>query len=151
MKKKLLFEGLTLLSILFLIVVGSLENSARTMKFPWILGGIVSVLLLWEMVRDYKGADKQKSVEEKQEQPKESDINFLKKAAMMLAILPTIYVFGFLVGLPLHVFFFIKYNGEKWLLAATVAISVCIFYSVVLYNFMDIPFYQGLLFSYFVD
>ena len=142
MRSRVLFPVIILVIFVFLLAYGSLKLSTRTMVFPWITGGLGCLLLLWEIVRELK------------EKGEESEkINFKKAAsylpitAVVLSLLPLIYVMGFFVAVPIHILICLKFNREKWLISIILAsLMAAIFYGVF-YLALSMRFYKGLLFS----
>ena len=108
MKGRILFPLSILAILLFLIILGSVRMSAKAMVFPWTVGGIGSLLLIWEIVRNIRISEN--GIPEKdQESALKIDLaRYIMNIAMMLAIIPSIYLLGFLAGIPLHIFSFMK-------------------------------------------
>ncbi len=148
MKGKLLFPLLILGGFLFLIIMGTLQMSTKAMVFPWTVGGIGLSLIIWELIKNIK------ATEEKIPPPNQEAVSkktYIINIIMMLAILPAIYILGFFIAIPLHVFSFMKMNGEKTRLSLSIAIGIALFIYFVLYIFMEIPFYEGWIFLHFSD
>lgn len=148
MKNGIWFPIVLLMGFLFLIVHGLNSLSLRAMRFPLIVAGIVSVLLLVEILRGiWRGRQTEVLEETKEDSFKELG-SHLPDIAMLLAIVPLIWILGFLVAIPLHLFLFLKFNGEKWLQSFMTALVTWIIFYFGLYHGMKIPFDEGLLFSY---
>ena len=148
MKGKILFPSLILGAFLFLIIQGSLQMSIRGMVFPWTVGGIGSILLVWEIIKNIR--IKEDKIPKK-EQAADLRKTYIINIIMMLAILPLIYLLGFFIAIPLHIFSFMKLNGEKTLISIWISIATALFIYFVLHVFMEIPFYPGLVFLQFGD
>ena len=148
MKGKLIFPLLILGGFLFLIILGTLQMSAKAMVFPWTVGGIGSILIIWEIIKNIKATEKKIPPKNQEAVSKKT---YITNIMMMLAILPAIYILGFFIAIPLHVFSFMKINGEKTRLSLSIALGVALFIYFVLYIFMEIPFYQGRIFLHFSD
>jgi hypothetical protein len=148
MKSRIWFPIVLLMGFLFLIVHGLNSLSLRAMRFPLIVTGIVSVLLLVEILRGiWRGRQKEVFQKTKEGSFKEL-VTHLPAMAVLLVILPLIWILGFLIAVPLHLFFFLKFNGEKWLQSFITALVTWIILYFGLYLGMKIPFDEGLLFSY---
>ena len=128
-----------------LLIHDSLE-SLRGMLFPWLIGGIGSVLIVWQIVREVK----ERRQEAPGEEPERASFNLgatLSGIAWLLAILPMIYLLGFLVTTPLYIFLCLKFRGEKWLLSLIITLIAGTFLYFGLVVALKVPFYKGLLFS----
>lgn len=143
MRTKVLFPLIILVIFVFLLAHGSLKLSTKTMLFPWITGGLGCLLLLWEIV----GELKQKGEESEKTNFKQNVAIYLPITAVVLSLLPLIYVLGFFVAVPVHILICLKFNGEKWLISVILAsLMAAIFYGVF-YLALSMRFYEGLLFS----
>ncbi|MFB3886248.1 MAG: tripartite tricarboxylate transporter TctB family protein [Thermodesulfobacteriota bacterium] len=150
MKNGIWFPTVLLIGSLFLIVHGLNALSSRAMRFPLIVGGITSILLLVEILRGiWRGRPKTVLKETKEDSFKELG-SHLPAIAMLVAIVPLIWILGFLIAIPLHLFLFLKFNGEKWLPSFITGLVTWIILYFGLYLGMRIPFDEGLLFSYFL-
>ena len=150
MRSRIWFPTLILIIFLVLVVNGSLELSRAAMVFPWALGALGAVLLLWEIVKEVRGTRKGASVEA-QDAGSTQLLTHLGRIAWLLAILPMLYLLGFLITLPLHTFLTLKFNGEKWLLSIVISGAVGAFFYFVFALGVKVPFYEGLLFLYIAD
>ena len=150
MRRRVWFPTLILIIFLVLVVNGSLELSRAAMVFPWALGALGAVLLLWEIVKEVRGTRKGASVEAQGAGSKRL-LTHVPKMAWLLAILPMLYLLGFLVAIPLHTLLTLKFNGEKWLLSVVISAAVGAFFYFVFALGVKVPFYEGLLFLYIAD
>jgi hypothetical protein len=140
------FPLVLLLTLLYLIVEGMSTLPIRGMLFPLIIGGICILLSASEVIR---GFSKEKCKDEEDGNKKLKNLRpFIPSLLILLAIAPVVWILGFMVAIPLHVFFYLKYNNEKWGLSAAIAISLAIIFYFGLYIGMKIPFNEGLLFEY---
>lgn len=130
----------------FLLFNGMLTLSIRGMTFPLAIGGIGIILSAVEITR---GIWRESSEEDEEGIKKLKNLRYyIPTFIILLAIAPMVWIFGFMVAIPLHAFFFLKYNGEKWGLSAAIAISLAIIFYFGLYIGMKIPFNEGLLIEY---
>ena len=150
MKRQIWFPIFLLMGFIFLIVYGLNTLSMRAMRFPLIISGIGGGLALVEILKLSIGKKSGSSSEINGRSLKEL-IFHLPALAMLLSIVPLIWFLGFLVAVPLHVFFFLKFNGEKWSQSFVAAVVTGIIFYFGLYLGMKIPFNEGLLFSYLLD
>jgi hypothetical protein len=148
MLSRLLFAGFILIFFIVPLINGTLELSTDAMLFPWFIGGVGSILVLWDMVEEVKKGRRKTSKEAKQKTPFEKGKDFLSGAAWILVILPMIYLIGFAFTIPIYLFLCFKFNGEKWPLSIILSSLAGIAFYFVFVHFLRIPFHQGLLISY---
>lgn len=148
MLSRLLFAGFILLFFVVPLINGTLELSTDAMIFPWIVGGLGSILVLWEIVDEFAKIRRKTSGEAGQKITLMKVKAFLPGAAWILAILPMIYLIGFVFAIPIYLFLCFKFNGEKWLLSLILASTIGVFFYFVFVYFLQILFYEGLLISY---
>ena len=145
---RLLFAGFILLFFLVPLIDNTLELSTDAMLFPWLVGGLGSVLVLLEIVEELAQIRRRTSEQAQQRNTLPKVKAFLPGAAWILAILPMIYLIGFVFTIPLYLFVCLRFNGEKWLLSLIFSsVAGVIFYSLFV-HFLKIPFYQGFLIAY---
>jgi len=149
-KREVWFPIFILVGFAFLIVYGLNTLSIRSMRFPLIIGGIGAVLALVEIIVAIIERKRGSSSETNGGNLKEL-FSHLPALAMLVLIVPLIWLLGFLVAVPLHVFFFLRFNGEKWSQSFVAAVVTGIIFYFVIYLGMKIPFEEGLLFSYLHD
>lgn len=148
MKNRIWFPIFLLLGSLFLIVHGLNSLSLRAMRFPLIVGGVASILLLVEIFGEIFSRRQKDTLKETKEGGLKELRSHLPAIAMLLAILPLIWILGFLIAIPLHLFLFLKFNGEKWLQSFITGFVTWIILYFGLSLGMRIPFDEGLLFAY---
>lgn len=147
MRARVLFPVAIIATFVVLLINGSLEISTDAMLFPYILGAFGLALLAGQIVREARGARQAASEEE----PGRASFNlgaYLPGIAWLLAILPMIYLVGYLITVPLYMFLYLKLHGERWLLciAVTLLVGLVLYFAFIVA--LGIPFYEGLLFSY---
>ena len=96
MRRRIWFPALILIIFLVLVVNGSLELSRAAMVFPWALGALGAVLLLWEIAKEVRGTRKGPSAEA-QDAASTRLLTHVPKIAWLLAILPMLCLLGFLL------------------------------------------------------
>jgi|WetSurSiteA1Bulk_404760.scaffolds.fasta_scaffold244822_1 hypothetical protein len=142
MRGKIVFPFIILAVFVFLLVQGSLNLSTRTMAFPWITGGLGCLLLLWEIVREWR-----KKGEASGNMSVQKAVSYVPITAVVLSLIPLIYLLGFFIAVPLHVLICLKFNGEKWGISAFLACLMTVIFYGVFYLALGMRFYKGLLFS----
>ena len=147
MLKRVWFPILIVIIFLILIIDGSVELSKSAMIFPWIIGAFGGILLVWEIIRETRGKQEKAPDEARSQKPATAYLS----VAWLVAIVPMICLLGFFVSIPLHLFLSLKFNGEKWLLSVVLTVIVGAFFYLAFYVAMKVPFYEGLLFSCFMD
>ena len=147
MRGRIWFPAVILIIVLGLLVNGWIELSAKSMLFPWWLGGALSILLTVQLVRELRET-RRKAIEGKAEEAGfKRWRTYLPPMAWLLAILPMIYLLGYLVTVPLYTFLVLKFHGERWLLSFLIASAAGVFLYVAFSLLLKVPFYEGLLFS----
>ena len=109
MKGKVLFPLVILGAFLFLIIIGTLQMSTKAMVFPWTVGGIGLSLIIWEIIKNVKTSEEKTSLKKQEAVLRKT---YIANVLMMLAIVPAIYILGFFIAIPLHVFSFMKIMVE---------------------------------------
>jgi hypothetical protein len=148
MLSRVLFLGIILLFFVVLLVNGTLELSTDAMIFPWIIGGLGSILVLVEIVREFGKIWRKSSGATEGKTGAARLRNFLTGIAWILAILPMIYLLGLLFTIPLYLLICLKLNGEKWLLSIILTLITGASFYLVFVVFLQVPFNEGLLISY---
>ena len=112
---------------------------------PFIVAGVLSVFVIIQIVREFLA----KRPETGTVIPvKEVFRPYAAPLLWILGILPAIYLLGFIVGIPLYIFLYLKLHKESWLLSLIItALSAIIVYFGfgVLLHFR---FHKGLLFPF---
>ena len=133
------------------LVNGTLELSVTAMLFPWIIGGAASILLLWEILREFREELRETPLR-KQEKINSKELkNFLDGIAWTIVILPLIYLLGFLVAIPLYLFSYLKLHGYK--VSFCIVLSLCVeaFFYLVFVVALEVNSYEGLLFLHIME
>jgi hypothetical protein len=145
MINRIWFPLFLFLAFLLLLIDGSRYLPFRGLAFPLVIGGMGIVLSGVEVIR---GTLKKKDEETEAGGKK---LKYLKSHILtliiMLAIVPMVWLLGFMVAIPLHVFIFLRYLGQRWRKSFAIAASMAIIFYFGLYLGMRIPFNMGLLFG----
>ncbi len=145
MINRIWFPMFLLLAFLFLLIDGSRYLPFRGLVFPLVIGSLGIVLSGVEVIRGVlKKKDEETEAGGEKLRALKSRIPTLM---IMVAIVPMVWILGFMVAIPLHVFIFLKYFGERWRKSFVIAASMAILFYFGLYLGMKIPFNRGLLFG----
>jgi hypothetical protein len=145
MINRIWFPLFLLLAILFLLIDGSQSLTFRGLLFPVVIGGLGIVLSGIEVIG---GIVKKKDERAEEGGKRLKDLkSHLLTLAIMLAIVPMVWILGFMVAVPLHVLIFLKYFGERWRTSFAIAASLAVIFYFGLYLGMKINFNMGILFG----
>ncbi len=145
MINRIWFPLFLFLAFLFLLIDGSRYLPFRGLFFPLVIGGMGIVLSGVEVIRGLlKKRDEETELGGEKLKHLKSRIPTL---VIMVAIVPMVWLLGFMVGIPLHVFIFLRYLGSRWSKSFVIAASLAIVFYFGLYLGMKIPFNMGLLFG----
>jgi small-conductance mechanosensitive channel len=140
---KIWFPVFVFISLTVLILQGSLELTTDSMIFPWVIGGVGFILLIGEIWKEVAEA-RQKTSREKTH--RKTDLRaILTTLALILGILPLIYLLGYLISIPLYTLFALKFLGERWRTSLTMALSVGLLFYLIFVVALKVPFYEGIL------
>ena len=109
-------------------------------------GGLVLVLALVQTARELKEARKPVSEQEaKPEAHKRSASPALygEEAGWMLGFALTIYLFGFLIAIPVYICAYMKSHGARWTASVLTAAGMAVFCYVVFVLVLEMKLYQG--------
>ena len=141
--------------LLFSLVFGLISLSDPSLKsklLPLILSCIIFVLTTVQLIREIlasrqagseKGPIDNDIGEEAQSSLRQNVVIFSWLTGMALSI----YLFGFLVSIPLFVFSFLKSNGYGWLISAAHAAAAVIVMYVLFIWALQAELYPGIIFS----
>ena len=153
-KKDILF----LIALLFALIVGfvvSLTYPYRVRFFPLIVICLCGTLVLAELLKASINKFKARGVEsdrdnsqdeEVAESDKKQGLKFIFVIIWIGVFGLTMWVFGFVVGLPLFMLLYIKMQGERWLWAMIMPASMFVIVYVGFVLLLKRPLYEGLLF-----
>lgn len=153
MRKKDVFFLLFLLVVLIAGLVASLGYPYRARFFPLIIISLCGVLVLVELLKAFipilktePGNQDIKISEEAVDTEKHQPLKFLFTMVWIGVFALVLWLFGFVVGLPLFLLAYVKMHGEKWrwalILPAMMFVIVYVGFVIVLKS----PLYEGLLF-----
>jgi sterol desaturase/sphingolipid hydroxylase (fatty acid hydroxylase superfamily) len=133
--------------------VTTLGYPSRARLFPIIVISLCGVFVLWALVKMFIARHKASSLDEyrqKNEKTLKPDEGYRRQSifafAWIGAFVLLLWLLGFVVGLPLFAFAYIKTYEEGWRLAIISTIIIFLITYVVFAVLLKIPLYEGLLF-----
>ena len=146
MKVSVLFDGLILLLLVFLLAV-SMDYPLKLKLLPWILICLAIVFAGCQIGIDLKGTEEGEGKKGGLTMAawitilKGTGRGYLKALLWILALFVSLYLIGFLITIPLFTIFYLKTHGEKWRFAVGL--------SVILWGIFFATFILGLKVSLF--
>ncbi|OGP54252.1 MAG: hypothetical protein A2162_08965 [Deltaproteobacteria bacterium RBG_13_52_11b] len=148
MRRKNIFFLLLLLAVLMAGVVMTLGYPPRPRFFPLIVMSLCGVFVLVELVKTFRVTRESGSPDHEEgiDKNKQRRRKFAETTAWIGGFTLSIWLFGFVLGMPLFVLAYVVMNGEKWrwiiLLPATMFVIVYVGFGLLLQS----PLYEGWLF-----
>jgi uncharacterized membrane protein len=143
MKTRMIFPSAALVIVTILIIV-TLRYPYKAKLFPLLVAFPVAVLLVVNIVTEALGRSKlEVESENKTDSPKDTLFKYLAVAAWMIAFALLIYFSGYLVGVPVFLFLYLKLHGEKWPAAIIYVLIVTVFVYGVFELLFNIQLYKG--------
>ena len=143
MKTRMIFPSAALAIVIILIIV-TLGYPYKAKLFPLLIAIPVAALLVVNIVKEAFGRSKlEVESEEKTDSPKDTLFKYLAVAAWMLGFALLIYFSGYLVGVPIFLFLYLKLHGEKWPAAIIYVLVVTVFVYGIFELLFDIQLYKG--------
>jgi hypothetical protein len=144
--------GLILLAVFVIIVGLGMGYSKKARMLPLVLGipGVVlaAALVIRSCIKPSKAilqehsADKKTAPEEASDQKK-----VLAMIGWVALLIGMIWVFGFVITIPIYMVFFLKTKGEKWLLTLCLAVGSWAFLYWIFAVTLKIILFPGILFN----
>ena len=120
-------------------------------RAAWVIGGAASILLLWEIIGELGKKPKESPSQEEEGETSGEMKNFLDGITWTIVILPLIYLFGFLVAIPLYLFSYLKLHGYSVWFSIVLAACVEAFFYFVFIVALEVNSYDGLLLLYLME
>lgn len=149
-------DVLFLIALLAVLVTGfsiTLGYPPRARLFPLIVIGLCGVFVLAELLRAYNASRKSGSATREDQQDEESlkmnkqhQLQFAATTAWIGGFALTIWLFGFVIGLPLFVLAYVKTYEEGWRWAIILPVIMFLIVYVGFALLLQSPLYEGLLF-----
>jgi hypothetical protein len=133
-------------------LISFFDPSLKSKLMPFILSCIIFFLTTVQLIREFlagrragieKAPADENSEEEAQSTLGQNVVIFAWLTGMALAI----YLFGFLISIPLFVFSFLKSNGFGWLISAAHAAAAVIVTYVLFILALQSELYPGIIFG----
>jgi len=139
--------ALILLAILGIIFVMSLGYPHDARLFPLIIGIPTGALTLALIIREVQAKTGPEDILQRTKVAKKDVLrNLLTAPAWIAALLLMIYLVGFLAGLPLFTFLYLKLHRQGWLLSIIVpTVMVAVIYGGFVMG-LKMQLHEGLLF-----
>ncbi|MFC1815885.1 tripartite tricarboxylate transporter TctB family protein [Thermodesulfobacteriota bacterium] len=140
--------ALIILLILGIIIVISMGYSYEVKRFPLIIGFPVTALLVAIIIKEIRAKAELKDTPQEVEIPRKIVwYNYLVAPFWMAVFLLKIYLIGFLLGLPLFTFLYLKLHNQSWLLSIILPLVMAtIIYGGFIVG-LKMQLYEGLLFQ----
>jgi hypothetical protein len=136
---------ITLLALSLLLVIISLTSKFFSTKFlPLIFGGINSILIAVELVKEL-GSEKGSADDKAKRTERASWRGYLLAAIWFGGFLLAVYLLGFIISTALFVFFFMKTHGARWFAALTYSVLTTVAVWAVFQYVMKTNLYPGLV------
>jgi len=144
-----LFETLVLLCILLFmgvfLVYGLIEQYPRqVLAFPLAVSALTTFFALIRIIEIKLGRHPlpESTITTK---TNEGDVGFLKSYGIILLILPSLWLFGFELGIPLYILLFCMAFRIRWLTSFSVSFASYIFIALVFNGILGARLPRGVL------
>jgi len=143
MKTRMIFPSAALV-IVIILIIATLGYPYKAKLFPLLIAFPAAALLVVNIVKEALGKYKlETESEDKTDSPKDTLFKYLAVTAWMATFALLIYFSGFLVGVPIFLFLYLKLHGEKWPAAIIYVLVVTVFVYGVFELAFDIQLYRG--------
>jgi hypothetical protein len=130
------------------IVIYSFKYPFEARLFPWVVGIPAALVMLVQTLTEFSGKESATQEEGDLSEQEGSDPRaYASIIAWMIGFLIMIYVLGFLVGIPLFVFLYLKTKGLGWFRSLALAVGLIIAIYGIFFLGMEMRLYPGLIFS----
>jgi len=141
--------------ILIAVVAVSYGVTLPTMKaklVPIITAGLTIILAGIELIRELRAGYKAKSAAEAEAGKyaggtKSELFGYIKGWGWMALLAVGIYLFGFLIAIPIFVFTYLKLNKRGWLMSICITVVMELFIYGVFARLLQVDLYPGLIFG----
>jgi len=153
MQKKDIFFLIALLLVLAVVFILSLGYPHSARIFPLIVISLCGIIILEELLKaiiirpTIEPPDKyNKSKEKMPKAEKKKQLNWLLVMAWMAGFALILWLFGFVIGLPLFLFAYVKTYDQGWRWAILLTAIIFLIAYGGFYLVLKIPLYEGFLF-----
>jgi len=139
--------------ILIAVVAVSYGVTLPTMKaklVPIITAGLTIILAGIELIRELRAGYKAKPAAEAGKYAggtKHELFGYIKGWGWMALLAVGIYLFGFLIAIPIFVFAYLKLNSRGWLMSVGITVAMELFIYGVFARLLQVDLYPGLIFG----
>ena len=142
----LLFSALLLV---FLIVIDlyTFKYPTEARLFPWVVGLPATVLMFIQTGKEISRLRQGTKEDEDAGQEVGDTRAYVLIIAWMVGFLIMIYILGFLAGIPLFVFLYLKTHGLSWFKSLGLAAGLLIVIYLVFALGMEMRLHPGIIFS----
>ncbi len=122
-KLEILLPALIIVFTAFVIGAGVFYYNypMAVMRFPYFVGGFLIALSTWRLIGAVRGRRLPGEPAEATEPTTESVGEFVRTALWLVGILPAVWLFGYLAGIPIYLVAYFRAHCESWLLSLTLA------------------------------
>jgi len=135
-----------ILAIAIILIIVTIGYPYKAKLFPLLIAFSVAALLVAQIVKEASTKSEQETdAEDKKVGLKDTLAKYLTVPAWIIAFALSIYVLGYLVGIPLFFLIYLKLHGEKWLTTVICVLAVIVLVYGVFEVAFDIQLYKGIL------
>jgi hypothetical protein len=121
------------------------------MVLPLTMSGLILVLALIETIRELRGGNNRNAVTNRSFRGESLKAVFSHRAVQLfgwvIALVSGIYLFGFLIMMPLFTFSFLKSHHKGWVPSLLYAIGLLALVFGIFEITLDVPLYRGWIFK----
>lgn len=134
-KLEVIFATAIVSFVVFVVGAGALyyNYSATVMRFPYVVGGFIIVLAVWRIFAALAappspatpphGARADTELSGAPTAQEESAGEILVTGLWLVSILPAVWIFGYLAGIPLYLLVYFRAHGERWVISIVLALA----------------------------
>jgi len=122
-KLEILLPASIIVFTAFVIAAGIFyyDYPMAVMRFPYFVGGFLIALSAWRLIGAVQGKRLPGEPAEVTEPTTESVGEFVRTALWLLGILPSVWVLGYLAGIPVYLVAYFRAHGESWRMSLALA------------------------------
>jgi len=168
--KTRIFFDLFLIAFFVAVVIASYQYNAKARMMPLVIAFPCLAMLAYNLISDLRGKKETKVIsledemflktmekvhaevmEEKKEKKtdREEAIGLLKSGAWIILYCLMIYLFGFLITIPVYTIVFMRYSEDSWTATLSTAFGLWLTIYLVFTVLAKISLYDALIFRLF--
>ena len=165
--KTRIFFDLFLIAFFVAVVIASYQYNAKARMMPLVIAFPCLAMLAFNLISDLRGKKEKKVIsledemflktmekvhaevmEEKKEKKtdREETIGLLKSGAWIILYCLMIYLFGFLITIPVYTIIFMRYSEDSWTATLSTAFGLWLTIYLVFTVLAKISLYDALIF-----